>query len=100
LVEGDLLAFLHHLEATSGDGRAMEEEVVSATLGGDEAESTVAKALDRSRGHDCTAFGPASRYGRAGSLSGEPVRLSGTRQPYQIPAEAVAAISRNRPAKA
>src|SRR5690606_13660573 len=56
LVEGDLLAFLHHLEATIGDGRVMEEEVVSATLGGDEAESTVAKALDRSGCHDCTAF--------------------------------------------
>jgi hypothetical protein len=47
-VEGDLLALLHHLEATVGDGRVMEEEVIAPVLRRDKAEATVAQALDRS----------------------------------------------------
>jgi|SRR5690606_33102184 hypothetical protein len=62
-IEGNLLALLHHLEATVGDGRMMEEEVAGPVLRRNKAEATVTKAPDSSGGHAAFAFWPASLAG-------------------------------------
>lgn len=62
-VEGDLLALSHLLEAAIENGRVMEEEVLAAALGGDEAEAAIADALDDTGAHKCSAFCPASLDG-------------------------------------